>query len=221
MLKHLLTDQDHLVTHAHGWVLGEEHLHPLLKRLESELRETTADGVIVILDFTGITSVTASYLKATLLWLLEAGRLSAEDHPLAARTTRAGRRNPWPMAVYPMVTGISEEIAEELVEVLSGQKCVCLDVIEERQDVITKAKLLGPLDRLLLWTMDALSREGAATAAQLHERYQADNLDAHKTISSSGWSNRLADLYGLRLVRRWKLGKQFVYEPIAKEVFRG
>jgi len=193
--------------HVAGATLGQEHLKPLRKQIKN------GDDNIVVLDFSRIESATASYLKATIIWLLQSGKLGATA--VRDQTRARGADDPVPLAVYPAVTGLEAEVREELDAVLPSYRLPCLETLKHSDRKILKAALHGPLDEALRDTLFALTQCGSGTASSLCQRF------TDRGISTTGWNNRLADLHALRLAMRRKEGRQWVYEPIAAEVRNG
>lgn len=193
--------------HASGATLGQEHLRPLRQRLRDE------GGDIVVLDFSGIESATASYLKATIVWLIQSARLSVTDGLNYGRAP--GPHDPVPLAIYPLVAGLTTEVREELNDVLPTYRLPCLETLKHSDRRVLRAALHGPLDDALSDTLRALTECGSGTASSLHVRFQ------DRKISTTGWNNRLADLHQLRLAVRRKVGRQWLYEPVAAEVTNG
>jgi hypothetical protein len=197
--------------HAFGGALGQQHLKPLLDELGTGI---AGSGQVVVLDFEGIEAVTASYLKATIIYLFKAGRAAAEG--AEARNTTL----PAPMNIFPAVANLRGDVPEELDEVLSsiGQRLPCLeatlwDAADER---IRHARLRGYLDTALRETIEFLNGRTQPTTAQA---LAADNSTVG--IKETGWNNRLADLHRLRLARRVKSGRHWLYELVAQEVSLG
>lgn len=210
MRHYILRQQNPLVTQAIGATLGQDHLAPLVRSLRSDPDLTVGPGEIVVLDFSGLEAATSSYLKATILWLVEAGRLAA-----GGEQTPGEPRAPAPLNVFPVVTGLSAEIREELNDVLLSRSMPCLEASHYDDISIQQARLLGFLDVEKLSTLEILVREHETTAPRLHEKY------ASTGIGATGWNNRLTALHRLRLARRTKQGRQWVYSSLAKEVMRG
>src|SRR5437588_5228364 len=103
---------------AAGATLGQEHMKHLRARLGGEGRGPGV-GRVVVLDYSGIDNATSSYVKATALWLLRCGQLAAGvgvDQP-------AGEPGgPVALDVYPLVAGLSPDVADEIDEVFGGRK---------------------------------------------------------------------------------------------------
>ncbi|HYI01900.1 hypothetical protein [Hyalangium sp.] len=201
-----IKDKSTGVPHLHGATLGQEHRKPLLDELEGHPELVTGKGAIVVVDFAGIESVTASYIKATVLAFIRAGIHFVDPNEPSDLP---------PLNIFPVVTHLSSEIAEELGEVMSSSRHVCLEALQIDGGVVSKARLIGSPDLSVIDTLQSLVREGSATATQLFEKDQAKN------ITVNGWNNRLADLYRLRLACREKQGRQWLYIPVAKQVLHG
>lgn len=205
--------------HRAGAIPGQQHLAPLLDRLAGgpSLDEPgEAVALDVVLDMDEVETATASYLKATFLYLLrragavEAGVLRPLDRSVQARD-QVGRASQAALNIFPMVAGLSPDVREELDELLVGRKLSALEVVELEGQRILQARLRGVREGIVVDTLRILMREGEATAAQLFERYGSG-------INVTGWNNRLADLHWLRLARRRKEGRFWIYAPVAEEI---
>lgn len=203
MIVYKVRDQKGFSPHLSGATWGEKHLTPLLRQLD---RMARTPGEIVVFDMEGVETVTASYLKATFLRLLRRSGVVIEGS-LAGQVEGAEV----PLDVFPVVSGLSADTREELDEVLIPRKLSCLEALEIEPERIIKAQLRGGRNGVVAATLEALVCEGEATATQLYERYGHD-------INITGWSNRLFDLHQLRLARRSKQQRQWVYEPIAENI---
>lgn len=211
MKYHSLKATAPAVTHAIGATQGEEMLRPLLQSLTADADGLVAgSGELVILDFAGIQSATASYLKATIIRLLKLSQCAAEE----ATSGRPGESIP-PLNIYPCVHGLSDEVRDELREVLASQRCVCLEASAWNATQATRAALYGPLETPLWNTLQKLTSTGGATASSLCDS------NPEESINVTAWNNRLADLFRSRLVRRVRQGRPWLYTSIAGEVHRG
>ena len=181
-----------------GATLGEKHLAEVLAVLSSG-----GGGETVILDFAGIDHATASYLKALVFGLV---RSAQED---------AGRTGAPPVDVFVAVGNLSKDVREELAEVAVSQRTPVIEALKWNKERITKARLHGRVDDALRETLDLLATLGKASATQLVETAGGSK------IGLTGWNNRLADLHRLRLVRRTKVGRHWMYAPLFVEVARG
>jgi hypothetical protein len=190
-----------------GATLGEQHMASIQKAVAAG---TISPGELVILDYEGIRSVNGSYIKATAFWLFICGRLvtinSGSDlsprHPA----------DPRPYDLFIAVTGLNPDIRDEFQEFLQPRRFPMLLVTRMNETAVEEAVLLGHLDPILLRTLKLLTHEGRATAPALYEAEQ-DN-----TITVTAWNNRLNDLHSLRLVRRFRAGRAWEYEPLAKKL---
>jgi len=113
--------------------------------------------------------------------------------------------------IFPMVTGLSSDVREELDELLLGRKLSALEIVELEGERVLKARLRGVREGMVADTLGILMRESEATASQLFERYGGG-------INVTGWNNRLADVHRLRLARRRKEGRFWIYTPVAQEI---
>jgi len=209
MRRHTLRQFLHGAASVFGASMGEEHLAPLVREIDADpaARDMDGPGVVVVLDFSGIESATASYLKATLLWLL--GRSGN-----VASTAPGGASGPW--NIYPMVAGLNAEISEELEELLHRHERPCLELLRDNETAIFAVRQRGPLDQMLRATLLLLADVGGATATELHQRFPQP-----RPITVTAWNNRLSELNVRRLVRRTKHGRQWWYQTLAQEVVNG
>ncbi|MFO0575489.1 MAG: hypothetical protein U1A78_15960 [Polyangia bacterium] len=211
MLYHLLRSSAPAVKHAIGAAQGEEMLRPLLHSLTSRAEDLAAhSGELVILDFTGIEAATASFIKATVVRLLKLSQQAADEAPADEKAAEGPLLN-----IYPCVHGLATEVREELSEVLVSQRLVCLEAMAWNPTQATAATLYGPLEVSLWNTLQKLTGTVGSTASQLHANHPEENINV------TAWNNRLADLFRLRLVRRVRQGRPWLYSSIAGEVRRG
>lgn len=199
---------------AYGATLGQEHMEPLQEMIRQRLCGEGGRQVMptetVLLDFSGIESTSASYLKALVLPLL-----TYREPTPSEKAGRSDSTFDLPQGIFPLVTGLTQEVREELEEVLRARSLPCLEALDWSQDRVCCAHLLGGMESVLVTTFLLLIREKAASATQLYCKYQGEQ------ITITGWNNRLADLHRLRLATRRKEGRQWIYEPITAEVDNG
>lgn len=195
------------MTHRSTYALGELHLGRFLETLgkASPAAEPDGPGEIVVVDFGGIESATGSYLKAIMVRLLQLGQASVN-----ARTEQD--RDVW-LNVFPLVANLNAEVSEELDQVLTIQELPCLEILKADDNGVDVAKVHGPLDRALRDTLRAVEGVRSATATTMSEHFATDTK-----ITTTAWNNRLSDLCVRRLVRRSKVGRQWVYEPVVRQV---
>lgn len=187
----------------YGATMGEAHAAPLFARLT-----TTPPGTPVIIDFTGIAAVTASYLKTTIIRLVDAAVLSTglDDLPQSLRSKAEA------FDVFPFVAGCSPDVVEEIGTVLESRSLPLLEAVDWAATGVTHARLHGVLERALREALTALMGQESATATAL-ARLGGPNPTA--------WNNRLAELHRLRLATRERVGKQLVFRRVAREVEHG
>lgn len=216
MIEYNISEHFSDVRHAWGATLGQQHFEPLFDILFREAARSGKEnspviGELIVVNFNGIESCTASYLKATIVRLLRSGQLAATGYSGDPDDSDG----PTPMDIYPMVANLTNEVAEELDEVFKRRGLPCLEAVEWCANNVTKAKLHGGLDRVLVSTLQMLIQQEAATASLLHEKYPAENINV------TGWNNRLSDLHRVRLAKRTKQGRYWVYTPVVMEVING
>lgn len=167
-------------------------------------------GSLVLLDFSGITAVNASYIKGTAFWLLTCGQLSTR--PMALTLSPRHPADPRPYDVYVSVVGLEPDLVEEFQEFLKPRGVPLLLASRLDGECIEEARLLGHLDPALTHTLKLLVQHERATAPQLHEAGSPEG------VTVTAWNNRLNDLIGLRLVRRIRFGRAWQYESIARTI---
>lgn len=198
-------------THLVGATLGQLHARAVASRLPG----TDAAHATCLLDFTGAETATASYLKAFVLALVRAGQAGV----VAMEGTAPPKEAPGnlrPLNAFVAVTGLSGEIAEELVEVCASQRVPVCEAKTWTEGSLGAVVVHGPVDRALWDTLEAVAVAGPSTATSLMEAHRS-----HVRITVTGWNNRLAELHRLCLVQRGRAGRQWVYAPVAPEVRRG
>ena len=163
--------------------------------------------VLVEFDFSGVASVSNSYLRATIVWCLLCGKAHAEGQSQAAIPDPWGIRA---LPLHPIVRAGSSEILEEIDDLLKQRGLACLLAGCDSGPPYRTATVLGQLDVFLLDTLSLLASRGPPAAIQLKEL-------SNEKISVGGWSNRLAALHAHRLVTRSRDGKSWIYQTLAKE----
>lgn len=190
--------------HLHGATLAQAHMAEILP----ELSKPTVEPIIFLLDLSKATSVTASYLRATAHWALLCGQAEVQN------TGSPASLEPWavrPLPLFPLVIKGNAEVMADVDDFFRTRSLPILVAFKNAATGIKEARLFGQLDPVLAHTLQALMDIGEATAKQLSDQ-------SKETITVNGWSNRLADLYLLRLVTRRREGKFWHYSPIAKSI---
>lgn len=201
---------------AHGATLGQEHRRPLIDFLERELGRQDGQAALVILDFYGIESASASYIKATLVALSQAGEaaMRGESPDPASDALPA-------LQVYPMVAGLAPDVADELDLVLRDCRGACLEALACTTSGVTRAAVHPAIEEGLLWTLDLVARERIVTATHLYEQFPYDRQGPPRAVTVTAWNNRLAELHRLRLAHRTRQGRQWFYHSLVGEVVHG
>lgn len=197
---------------ASGAITGKAHA----EKIAAILADTFGDdpGTRVVFDFADIKLASASYIKATILWLTSCGRMHAgvidPGELLSLENTQFG-----PFNVFPLVASANHEIEIELREVFGGRGLVCIMATEWTSDKVAIAKVVGSLEATASKTLKAINGLTEFTAYDLQDRFP------NEAVNATAWNNRLAELYRLRLLRRRKEGKFWKYQPVADQLNYG
>lgn len=162
---------------------------------------------VVFFDFTNATSISGSYIRATVGWCLTCGRMHAEG------IERSDYSDSWavrPLPVYPVITGGNRDILWEIHDFLKHREMTCLLVQSHDRIPFKEAEILGKLDDFLFVTLRKVASAATASAQFLKE-------SSLEKITVGGWSNRLAALLASRLVMRIREGKTWNYQALGKE----
>lgn len=165
-----------------GAILGEHHANALVQQATA----LALPAVKIVLDFHGIDSVTASYLKALF-------RVFAPDanHGLQ---------------LYPVVANLGTgDLRYELESYLKERDFAVQEVLVEAGTLVPTT-VIGRLEDSAQQTYRDLHELGSTTAGTLHER---NPIASKQTL----WNNRLTRLFELRLAHRFRVGRQWVYQP--------
>lgn len=200
------------LTVASGAVTGKLHADRVAALLggldDDEL------GSRVLFDFDGIEMVTASYLKASVLWAMTCGRMHAGIiDPEELRQLDATHFRP--LSIFPLVAGANAEVEIELQEVFGGRGLACVVASEWTTKRILSGRVVGKLEPTGAKTLKAIKGLLEFTAYDLQDRFPKEGVNA------TAWNNRLVELYRLRLLRRRKQGKFWKYQPVADHLIYG
>lgn len=188
--------------HLFGATSAQDLIAPHLPVLSNSGNAPT----FIVLDLSAATSVTASYLRASVFWALLCGQAHVDEQSVTSSLDKWAIR---PIPLFPVVSGCSDEIAGEVDDFFRSRDLPILFAKKLGASGVANAHLLGALDSFLASTFHLLIAAGEATAKQL-----ADS--SSEQISVNGWSNRLFDLFRLRLVTRRRDGKFWVYSSITE-----
>jgi len=169
-----------------GATMGEAHALELRHLIMAAPSESQ-----VLMDFQGIASASASYLKRM---------LNPFFVPLS--DAESFRRE-----VFPVVSNLSSKDLREDMEAYLASSERVLVLASETQNGVQYIDLLGPLDGAAAETFTALCNLKTATAAQLYEQ------DKDRMANQTAWNNRLAKLVEMRIARRYREGRIWIYQP--------
>ncbi|MFX0138582.1 MAG: hypothetical protein ACFFDN_33370 [Candidatus Hodarchaeota archaeon] len=152
-------------------------------------------GEIFVLDFSGVESITASYWNNII-------------QPLLNFTADAERD------LFPIFCNIVDEPLEELKLTLDHRRIAIL-VSTEKNGILRNLELIGSIDNAHVETFNLVNTLGEVGASDIISQVKFELNEGMP--SSSGWNNRLATLYQMRLIRRTKKGRSYKYKPIVEE----
>lgn len=191
--------------HLFGATVAQQHMSVLLGELFA-----CEPGEVVVLDFAGTDQVSASYLKATFGRLLLAATRSVDDGEARNKLEVGADR----LDIFPMVAGLGDETRAELDVLLEALSKPGVEALRSTEGVVHHVAVRGPLPGVLRETLACVVKDRRATALALADQDE-------RVKNPTAWNNRLFDLYRLRLIRREKEGRQWVYLPLAIEVTLG
>jgi hypothetical protein len=154
--------------------------------------EEMPEGSTVVLDWLGVEIATSSYFGSTFIPVL--------------RMAMAGDLNR-----YFIVGGLNRTCLDELKLVLESQGLVTLLGELDKNGRIRSVQVLGEIDPAYAETLAAVQEAKGASASELHDRKSRPHS---VRIGRTGWINRLSNLHRLRLVRKRKMGREFVFEAV-------
>tara|TARA_R110002049_G_scaffold284015_2_gene464541 strand:- start:1268 stop:1900 length:633 start_codon:yes stop_codon:yes gene_type:complete len=186
-----------------GSSAAEADLAQLIKMIQGASRPET----LVNFDFSEVEAVNGSYLRATLFWAIRCGQADARNE-LPVTGGEPVPIRPYPL--FPVVSGCNPEVATEISEFIVPRKVATLLVESGTLPAIGKARIVGHIDKSLGDTLSLLAAIRGGTAKDLANA-------SSEAITVNAWSNRLLDLYQLRIVHRERSGKFWIYRPLAKE----
>ena len=117
--------------------------------------------------------------------------------------------------IYPVLANARLEVEELADEIFGRRSFPLLSLKIDINGKLTSGRLVGSLDASLLKTMRLWSANERHTASSLHEKHPEQG------ITLTAWSNRLNDLWRVRLLRRVRQGKSWIYQPVANGVNYG
>jgi hypothetical protein len=149
------------------------------------------EGSTVVFDWSSIEIATASYFDSTVLPLLRMSTTGDMDR-------------------YFLHVGLNQNCLDELKLVVEFQKLVVLVGDAGRGDSIHNVRVVGKLEPVYSDTLAAIKASQTASAATLHK----DQPSKGAKIGKTGWANRLSYLFRLRLIKKQRVGRELVFQPV-------
>jgi hypothetical protein len=149
----------------------------------------TPEGSTIVFDWSEIELATASYFGATILPLL---KMSTAGH----------------LDRYFLLAGVDENYLDELKLVIEFHNLAVMVGDVDRSGSIRKVRVLGTLESPYSETLQAITKSHRASASTLHKEQRKTQ------IGKTGWANRLAYLSQLRLVKKQRVGRELVFQPV-------
>lgn len=210
---------------AAGAELGHEHARRVATLLDAAT-PAGPEGCILGWDCAGLEYCTASCLKAGLVTVAGWGRWETGSLTLP-EVEAMQARGYQPREVFVVVLNADAEIAEAVDAVfgrrgwpvlLTAGRTTSPSQAENSSlsEAFARAHLLGEAEATALRTLDDLRGRRQVTALELHARFSR-----RESVSATAWNNRLHDLYRLRLARRVRRGKTWIYSPLATDITYG
>jgi hypothetical protein len=152
------------------------------------------DPTVCLLDFTGVSVATASFLRECVVRFRDALRSPTS-------------------AVYPVVAGPNQDVREELDDLLRarGDAIACCRLNADGDPI--QPTLLGLLEPKQQRAFDLLRKLGQADASTLME-----TDDEREGVGQTAWNNRLAALAAKGLVIETYRGRTKLYSPVLKGI---
>jgi hypothetical protein len=155
--------------------------------------DQTPEGSTVVLDWSGVEIATASYFGSTLVPMLRMAMAGDLDR-------------------YFVVAGLNRTCLDELKLVLEVQGLATLLGQVGKGGKAQGLQVLGKLDPAYAETLAAVQDAKSVSASNL---YDGHSRVGGQRIGKTGWINRLSKLHHLRLVKKQKVGREFVFEAVS------
>lgn len=168
-----------------GRLTGKQHFAKACELLAGVARDS-----IVALNFRGTDYISASWINAMILPLIEYASDEKNDFYVV-------------LADFP-------NLSRDDLQLVAEQNR--LPVLVVSGDKPTVASLFGTLDPGQRETLEMVLERGEVTGVALA------GGDKSKSLSGAAWNNRLRDLNLKRLLRRRREGREQIYWPVVSEV---
>jgi DNA-binding transcriptional ArsR family regulator len=171
-------------TNLAGSIPGRNLLAKLIKSVTSPSTPRP-----VFLDFSGVETATASYLRESVMRF--------RDYCLRSR-----------LPLYAVVANAHPDVIEELEIVLAAENDAILACSLSTENDATAVRILGLLDHTQRLTLDEVFKRGEVDAITLSQ--------TSNEVGSTAWNNRLVALAGKGLVIEEKKGRGKYYRPVVE-----
>jgi hypothetical protein len=155
-----------------------------------------AGGETILWDWSGVRVATASYFAAALVPVLKTLSSSGQD-------------------IYFVLCGLKVNCEEELDFVLKAEGLAALVADKVERGQVVSAHAIGKLEPAHAETLGKVMRRAGLTAKDL---VNGSRRAGRPKIGTTAWINRLVSLHKLGLVRRKRVGKEFIYAVPYMEV---
>jgi hypothetical protein len=149
----------------------------------------TPEGSTVVFDWSDIELATASYFGATILPLL---KMSTAGH----------------LDRYFVLAGVDENYIDELRLIIEFHDLAVMVGDIDRGGIVRNIRVVGKLESPYSETLQAITKSHRASASTLHKEQRKSQ------IGKTGWANRLAYLSQLRLIKKQRVGRELVFQPV-------
>lgn len=173
-----------------GSAIGDEHAQQICALLAQADRKDD----LAVIDFVGVESASASYLKRLFTPFFIESEASAGC----------------PSNFFPVLVNLlAPDLLEDLEEFFGAKERVAV-VAADKGSELCHVRLIGRLERAASETFVELRRQGEATAQRLFDLYP------ERTTNQTAWNNRLTYLVSLKIAKRRREGRVWVYQPTVK-----
>jgi len=151
------------------------------------------DGSTIILDWSAVDLATSSYFGSAVIPIIRMTVVGDLDR-------------------YFVFVGLNQTSLEELKLIIEYTGLVVFLGDLDRNGSPRNLRVLGKLESPYAETLTAIQTAESASASVLHKQQHRSGTRIGKT----GWVNRLSHLHRLRLIKKHKVGREFVFETVQK-----
>lgn len=178
-------------THAIDGVLaGSTEGQKVLLSILGECKTPSPTPAILIIDFKGVDTATASFLRECIFSLKDLMR---------------NHNSNW----YPVLANVCPEIEDELSILTQVRRDAIVLFSYDEDGKISNRRLFGHLDPMHKRTFDLVVEKGEADAGSLAEDYG----DEEQLLKPTAWNNRLKTLAERGLLMEFTKGRAKTYRP--------